>query len=136
MSTVVLDASVLLKLFIQEQGSSRAVSAVKKAKALLAPDLLWSEAGNILWKYVRRDELQADSAASILREMLRMPIVVTPSADLAGLALELAMQADRTVYDCLYLALAVQAGSVVLTADQRLVNALAGKPLGQFVRGL
>jgi predicted nucleic acid-binding protein len=30
------------------------------------------------------------------------------------------------VYDCLYLALAVQLGGPMVTADDRLVNALAG----------
>lgn len=136
MSAIVLDASVLIKLYINEAGSRRAVNAVKKADALLAPDLLWSEAGNILWKYVRRDELEADTAAPILRDMRQMPIAVTPSADLIEPALELAVQTDRTVYDSLYVALAVQAGAVLLTADQRLANALADGPLGKFVRAL
>lgn len=136
MSAVVLDASVFVKLFINETGSRRAVSQVKKAEALLAPDLLWAEAGNILWKYVRRDELEADAAESILRDMLQVPIDLTPSAELIEQALEIATQTDRTAYDSLCLALAVKANAVLLTADQRLVNALKGSPLGRFVKGL
>jgi predicted nucleic acid-binding protein len=136
MSRIVLDASVLIKLYINEEGSRRAVAAVKKAEALVAPDLLWSEAGNILWKYVRRGDLDLDAAQSMLRDMLQMPIVITPSSGLVEQAFEIATQADRTVYDSLYLALALQAKSVMLTADQRLVHALADQPLGKFVRGL
>lgn len=136
MSKIVLDASVLIKLFINEEGSRRAVNAVKKADALLAPDLIWSEVGNILWKYVRRDELDRDAAMSILQDMLQMPILITASKDLAPVALALATQNDRTVYDCLYLALAVQARCIVLTADQKLVNALAGHSLSQFLKAL
>ncbi|MFN3167219.1 MAG: type II toxin-antitoxin system VapC family toxin [Phycisphaeraceae bacterium] len=136
MSAVVLDASVLIKLYINEDGSRRAVNAVKKAEQLLAPDLIWSEAGNILWKYVRREELHCDAAESMLQDMLQLPMLITASADLVGLALELAVQANRSVYDCLYLALAVKANAVMLTADQRLANALAGTALGKLVRGL
>lgn len=136
MSKLVLDASVLIKLYINEDGSRRAVNAVKHADALLAPDLLWAETGNILWKYARRGELDADAATAMLGDMLQMPIVVTASAELMPLALELAMQTDRTVYDCLYLALAVQTKGVMLTADERLVNALTGLPVGKFVKRL
>lgn len=136
MSAIVLDASVLIKLYLNEEGSRRAVNAAKKAETLLAPDLLWSEAGNILWKYVRRDELAADAAEAILRDMLQMPIAVTASADLVPQAFQIATEYDRTVYDSLYLALAVKAKAVVLTADRRLVNALAGKPIGKFLRAL
>lgn len=42
MSGVVVDASVLIKLFITEEGSRRTVSAVKRAERLLAPDLAGS----------------------------------------------------------------------------------------------
>lgn len=136
MSRVVLDASVLIKLYLNEDGSRRAVNAVKKAEALLAPDLLWSEVGNILWKYVRRDELEADAAELVLQDMLQMPILVTPSADLVPQAVAIAIEYDRTVYDSLYIALAVTANAVMLTADRRLVNALAGLHLGKFVRAL
>ena len=37
------------------------------------------------------------------------------------------MSHDRTVYDSLYVALAVQSKSVMITADERLANALAAK---------
>jgi predicted nucleic acid-binding protein len=34
----------------------------------------------------------------------------------------------RTVYDCMYLALAVQLGGKMVTADERLFASLAGTP--------
>lgn len=136
MSKVVLDASVLIKLYLNEDGSRRAVNAVKKAQALQAPDLLWSEAGNILWKYVRRGEIDAVDAEAILGEMLQMPIAATPSAELISQALEIANEYDRSVYDSLYLALAVRVDGVMLTADKRLVNSLAGRALSKYARAL
>ena len=136
MSRTVVDASVLIKLYINEAGSRRAATAIKKAEALFAPDLLWPEAGNILWKYVRRDELEAEAAAAMLADMIQMPIQITPTRDVVAQALEIATQTDRTVYDSVYLATAVQTKAVLLTADERLVNALAQTPWSKFVRGL
>jgi predicted nucleic acid-binding protein len=43
-------------------------------------------------------------------------------------ALTLAMQHDRSVYDVLYLVLALREGGSLMTADERFVNAL--KPKG------
>jgi len=42
----------------------------------------------------------------------------------------------RPVYDSLYLALAVELGGTVVTADERWVNSLAGSPFGCFLRRL
>jgi predicted nucleic acid-binding protein len=54
-------------------------------------------------------------------------------APLLALAFDLADRTQRTVYDCLYLALAVQLGGRMVTADQRLYNSLAGTPLGPHI---
>ena len=117
-------------------GSRRAVTAIKKAQALFAPDLLWPEAGNILWKYVRRGELEAEAAEAMLADMIQTPVQITATRDVVTQALQIAMQTDRTEYDSVYLATAVQTKAVLLTADKRLVNALAQTPLSKFVRGL
>jgi predicted nucleic acid-binding protein len=54
-------------------------------------------------------------------------IATVPSFDLLPQALLLAMSHDRTVYESLYVALAVQSKSEMITADERLANALAAK---------
>ena len=63
-------------------------------------------------------------------------IPTSASVDLLQTGLEIAFAHDRTLYDSLYVALAVQAGSVMITADEKLANALAAylpvKWLGSF----
>jgi len=133
MKTVVLDASVVVKLFFEEKDSKAAEQWVAQAEELLAPDLVWVETANVIWKRQRRGDLTADAASDIARSILALPVVIHPAADLVPDALELAMQLDRTVYDCLYLALAVKTKSVMITGDKRLVSALADGPLAKHV---
>lgn len=134
MSRWVLDASVLVKLFVDEIGSSDAAAALKPTDELMAPDLVWAEAGNVLWKYVRRGDLAAADAEGILADMLQMPIETASSRDLIEPALAIAAETDRTVYDALYLAMAVERRCRLLTADERLVNALAATRFAKHVR--
>jgi predicted nucleic acid-binding protein len=54
-------------------------------------------------------------------------------------AIEIAFAHDRSVYDCLYVALAIRYKIEMITADERLANALAArlpvKWLGAFATG-
>jgi predicted nucleic acid-binding protein len=133
MKRLVVDASVLLKLFFEEEHSEAAEACLARAEKLLAPDLIWVEAGNVVWKKQARGEYSSNSALSLFRQILASRIAICPSVELAQEALELAMQFRRSVYDSLYLALAVKTNSMMVTADKRLVNALAGGPLEKHV---
>jgi predicted nucleic acid-binding protein len=136
MKRLVLDASVVVKLFFEEEHSEAAEKQFASAEQLLAPDLLWIEVANVIWKRQRRGDLSHEAAAEILSQVLRLPVQAYPSAELLPDALELATRLDRTVYDSLYLALAVKTKSIMLCADRRLVNALAGGPLEKYIAWL
>src|SRR5262249_46818336 len=89
--------------------------------------------GNILWKKVRRGDLREDEARRIGRLVAAAPLTVHPSAPLLEAALEIAMRTGRTVYDSQYVALAMQLDSRLVTADERLYNALKDGPLGAYI---
>jgi predicted nucleic acid-binding protein len=92
---------------------------------LFVPDLFWTEVANALWKSVRRKKLSLDRAIesfSILREA---GIATLPTASLLPEALNIAALCDRTVYDSVYMVLAVQSSTEMVTADERLARALA-----------
>lgn len=136
MTTVVVDSSVALKWFVPEIHSERAASLLDDSIQLAAPDLLYPEAGNVVWKKVGRGELEAEEAREIIAGLKRVPIGVTASSLLLEAALDIALVHRRTVYDSLYAALAVAYDCVFVTADDRLAGALAGGPLGKYVRTL
>jgi predicted nucleic acid-binding protein len=103
---------------------------------LIAPDLLWIEVASVLWKVARRGALSADEAQRMLADAAAFPVETIESAPLLADALRIATATGRTVYDSLYVALAAREGAVMVTADERLVNALAGTGWAASVRGL
>jgi predicted nucleic acid-binding protein len=128
MAAVVLDASVMVALYIEEPMSKAARSALLRAREdghdLHAPDLILVECANAFWKLVGRNELDRDSAMaaigalSNLGDLDRHPL----DAHLALPALSLAIAHSLTAYDAVYAALAVQLGGTVISGDRRFVE--------------
>jgi predicted nucleic acid-binding protein len=137
LSTLIVDASVGVKWFVPEIHAARARRWRQGPDELHVPAFFFDlEIANILWKKVRRAEVSRPDAHAILCQLPALPVTRHPEAPLLGSAFDLADRTQRTVYDCIYLALAVQLGGQMLTADQRLVNGLAATPWAPFVRSV
>ena len=73
MTRAVIDASVAVKLLVDEDGADQAM-IVYRTFELLAPELLLAECANIIWKKTRRGELtapEAELAAGLLVDLFR-----------------------------------------------------------------
>ncbi len=134
MTSVVVDASVAVKWCLPSlreelvaEAEELLASSRRDEVRFLVPDLFWVELANALWKAVRRAEISSDNAVSAMSFMRDLDIATLPSLDLAPQALNLAISHGRTVYDSLYVALAMQSDSELITADERLANALAAR---------
>jgi predicted nucleic acid-binding protein len=122
----VVDASVAGKWYFPELGHTSATTLLDERLEgrldLLAPDLLESEFANLLWKKIRRNECDEDSA----RRMLEAWQIDRPEMIEGGLlsarALELALRLDHPVYDCLYIAASIEFEAALATADMRLAH--------------
>lgn len=134
MKTFVVDASVAAKWFFEEDQSTAARRLFSAGRTLIAPDLLGVELANAIWKRAQRRELDTKEAADLLADFQRLAVEIAPSAPYLPVALELALITGRTVYDCLYLALAISKQAQVITADKRFVAALARSPLSKHIR--
>jgi predicted nucleic acid-binding protein len=134
MRKVVVDASVAAKWFLPEIHSDAAVRLLDPAIALYAPDLIVPEFGNILWKKVRRAEITPAEAGEILRAFAGLPLELSPSSAFLTSAFALAVALDRSLYDSLYLAVAVAEECAMVTADARFHSVLAKSPLAGHVR--
>jgi predicted nucleic acid-binding protein len=131
-TSFVLDASVAAKWMLPAKNEPLRREAYQILDGyaasefeLLVPDVFWAECGNILWKAVRQGRLSRADAEVALSSMLRRDFPTFPSAELLPKALPIAFSYGRAVYDCLYVALAVQWEVQLVTADERLANALA-----------
>lgn len=133
MTRYVVDASVAIKWFLPEVHSEAAARLLRPAYRLLAPDLIWAEFGNVLWKKWRCKEIEAKLAQGILQDFRRFPVDVRGSELLVQSAWEIAVEFERTVYDSLYLAVAQSTGCSLVTADSKFHNALKRTRLAPFL---
>jgi predicted nucleic acid-binding protein len=123
--SVVIDASIALKWVISESDSP-AADALRVTHDLIAPDLLFLECGNALWRLVRRGAITPEQALSGLAAIQAVPMTIVPSPPLAKRAQTLALELDHPIYDCLYLAVALAYGVPLVTADERFLRKLSG----------
>ena len=129
MSVFVVDASVVLKWFFPETHSEAARRLLDAAHQYVAPDLLFPEVGNAVWKRVRRGELNRDEGQHLIGDLTNVAVETIATRGLIGDACAIAMATGQTVYDSTYLALAVRLDTQVVTADQRLQNAVSRNPM-------
>lgn len=134
MTACVLDASVAAKWFFSPQRETLVAEArrlladyVAGKLRLLVPDLFWVELGNIIWKSARRGRISARSAEEAMDALLETNIPTIRSEPLLKDAFAIATRFDRTVYDAVYVALAFARDAPLVTADERLANALAAR---------
>ena len=135
----VVDASVGIKLFVDEQFSEQAHALFSHLAAdppaeLYVPDLFYIECTNILLKYTRRFGRSLDDSQADLADLNRLALKSTPTADLIEEALLLASEKNLTAYDACYAVLAGQLDIPLITADESLALAIESAIfIGDFV---
>jgi predicted nucleic acid-binding protein len=132
-TTLVVDANIVAKWFVPEERSEAARAVLDGGHDLAVPDLLWAELSNLLWKKTRAGEISRAEGSRIIQALAACPMTVYPSSALSAGAYEIALETGRSVYDALYLALAVALDCQMITADDRFVNALSTSRLAQRV---
>jgi predicted nucleic acid-binding protein len=125
---VVIDCGVAIKWLVGGASAEQARDIFNRyrvqALELLAPDFIRLELANVLWNLQRLTGLRPETARSALEEFLATEITYTSVEELLTDAYEIAVQHQRSVYDSLYLALSMREGCPVVTADEKLYNAV------------
>jgi predicted nucleic acid-binding protein len=133
MSVYIVDSSVAVKWMLPETLAAEAARLQSPANELHAPSFFEVELANVLWKKLRQGLLTRAEVNRLLAQLPGLPLTRHADSPLVPSAFDLADRTGRTVYDCLYLSLAVQLGGKMVTADARLFNSLAGTPYAAFV---
>ena len=104
---LVLDSSVIAKLFLEESGSDEALdlmdSSYLKELEIIASDLVFYEVGNTIWKHLRKKK---SDGTNFIKKLYLLNIDYIPiSEELALEAMKLAHKHDVTYYDGIHVAL-------------------------------
>ena len=123
---LIIDASVLIKFFVPEVLSAKAEQLLARVEEgsvkLFAPDLIYAEAGNTLWKKRRLKELTQSEVGKITDLIISIPLKIEASKALFPLAIDIAITYEVTVYDALYLSMAKVYETQMMTADRKLFD--------------
>lgn len=93
---------------------------------LVAPRLQRIEVASAIWKYYRAGLIDSRTMESAYDEYQANAPLFFDTPDLARGALRLAAAHGHSVYDCSYVALSLELGCELLTADKKLVRSLGG----------
>jgi len=138
----VVDASIAMKWFMPEPHSDKAVELLADFRAgtlqLTAPDHIVAEMANTLWKRsTLRGEISVNEAAESCADFLALGLDLHPAPPLVAAAMKLAAAERHSVYDMLYLALAMRRGCEFITADKKMVNKVSARfPFVRWLGGL
>ena len=119
------DASVAVKWIVTEDDSA-AADALLVGNELHAPRLMVAEITNALWNKVLRGQVTQHRTDELFSAIAELPVTWTDDGLLVGNALRIAIAVNHPVYDCIYLALAYRIDVIVVTADTRFANKVAG----------
>ena len=125
---IVVDASVAVKWFVPEEGSGPARRLKRGYEEgeidALSPGLMVFEVANAL-RYHPEIRLDASDLALAIASLEGMSITVEMGEGCWARAFELSLRERVSVYDAVYLALAIQSDAVFVTADKKLRDGLS-----------
>jgi predicted nucleic acid-binding protein len=115
---MIIDASVAVPWLI-DTPFSKSARAFKDRQGK-APTLLLVETANSLLKYARAGQLRSTDLQLAMKALTIALVELVADAALLAAAIDIALARNHKVYDCLYLALAIERNEPLATADLRL----------------
>jgi predicted nucleic acid-binding protein len=91
---------------------------------LIVLDLGLVEVAQALWKLFHRGQLPSHEVPNLFAQVVGQPVHVLPACPLIPKAIDLATRYDRSVYDCLFVALTLDLGVPGVTSDEPLYRAV------------
>jgi predicted nucleic acid-binding protein len=112
----VIDSSALIKYVSKEEGWEIVETHIKEGCVTL--ELAIKETANALVKKVLKNEVATETAKKIIAHLPKI-VRIVPQTEHFSKALEIATKYKITIYDALFIALAVNFGQPLLTSDKK-----------------
>ena len=123
----VVDASVAVKWFVDEDGSDKARvlrdNFLARQLDLIAPDLLKYEVASAL-RYHPVVRTNASTLAAAMEAIENYQFLINPSREAWSKAIQLCYESKISPYDAIYLGLSQTLKLQMVTADERLIDSL------------
>lgn len=121
---LVLDSSVVAKLFFEEEGSDSAIRLLEigdeKDIEFIASDLVIYEVGNTIWKNLKRTK---KDGTRYIKLLFLLNIEFLPlDQDLACKSQRLAQKKNITYYDGVHVAVSKKNKATLITQDRELLK--------------
>ena len=134
----VLDASVVVKWFVEEEGNEIALLFREKFWEreidIIVPDLLLYEISNALRYNPKFDENDVKNA---IESIINMGIrILIPSLDILKKAIDIAFLYGITLYDAYYVALSDELKIPFVTADKKLFDKIKKFSLAKYLSSI
>lgn len=128
MKIVIVDTSALIRLYVPDgpipDGLEEHLDAAWRGEiTLMIPELALAEFVQVLWKKEQAGYLESSEVDEIVEALLELPVEIIGHHGILMDALSLARRYGLTVYDSLFLSLAMKRKAQLITADERLKNA-------------
>ena len=140
MTSYIVDASVVAEFIVGGSYTPNARALFKGAFAgdlFSVPELCLAECANVIWKMVRFRGMRPDQAITALRNLKALPLKRAATKSVLGTALAIGLKHDLSIYDSLYIALALRTGNVFVSIDSKQCHAATAegvtlKPIKDF----
>jgi predicted nucleic acid-binding protein len=114
---LVIDSSVALKWFVSEPNRELAAELLDGDDVLIAPDLILVEVSNAMWRKARKGEVTALQVVEAIHEIGSITALHRVTPALTDAAFQIAEKIGHSIYDCIFLACAIETGAELVTAD-------------------
>ena len=118
---MVIDTMIIAYALLHEKKlGDAALNVIEQTDSIIAPDMIRPEIANVIWQWTKWANLPLEDGLVILEDAELLIDEIVPSNHLWYHALELANENDHPVYDTLFVALARQRNTKVISNDQKL----------------
>lgn len=120
---VVLDSTAVSVLFFRDPYSQRVESAIHKFDRFRTLDLVFSEVGNVAWKRIqifKEDYATILQVLSVAADFVTNVCLIVESRNILAKALEFGVKHKLPIYGSLFLVLARDSRTKLLTTDEKL----------------